>query len=117
MLNIGDSVTGTVSGVTSFGAFVKLNSGETGLIHISKLSRGFVRDVQSVLSVGDEVTATVIAVNGEKIALSLIADDGSPQKQKKGDFESMLSLFKSQSSERLSGIESRQNSPRPRRRK
>ncbi|MBO4277823.1 MAG: S1 RNA-binding domain-containing protein [Clostridia bacterium] len=116
---VGDSVKGTVNGVTSFGAFVKLESGETGLIHISKLARGFVRDVQSVVNLGDPVTATVISVEGGKIGLSLIGEPGkrAANRASPGDFESMLSSFKSASSERLSALGSQGGEPRPRRRK
>ena len=116
-LKVGDSVKGTVNGIASFGAFVKLESGETGLIHISKLSRGFVADVQSVVRPGDAVTATVISVEGGKIGLSLIGEPGkrAANRASPGDFESMLSSFKSASSERLSALNSAE--PRPRRRK
>lgn len=111
--NVGDSVKGTVSGITAFGAFVKLESGGNGMIHISKLSKGFVTDVSSIVQIGDEVTATVIGVNGEKIALSLIGDkkpDTAPSRKNKklpaDDFEAMLSSFKSASDDRLSGLPS-----------
>jgi len=115
---VGDSVKGTVNGITSFGAFVKLESGETGLIHISKLSRGFVRDVQSVVHLGDTVTATVISCEGDKIGLSLIGDRNprAAVRTAPNDFESMLSSFKTASSERLSALGSC-GEPRPRRRK
>jgi predicted RNA-binding protein with RPS1 domain len=125
---VGDSVKGTVNGITSFGAFVKLESGETGLIHISKLSRGFVRDVQSVVRQGDPVTATVISLDGDKIGLSLIGgrdprggkrssgDGRAARGGKPGDLESMLSSFRTASSERLSALGSAAD-PRQRRRK
>ena len=94
-LSVGGSVNGKVSAITSFGAFVDLGDGATGLIHVSKLSRAYVRDVRDVLSVGDEVEATVIAVNGAKIALSLIEREKEPP-----DFEKMLADFKQASGER-----------------
>ncbi|MBE6683292.1 MAG: S1 RNA-binding domain-containing protein [Ruminococcaceae bacterium] len=110
---VGESVSGTVSGVTDYGAFVKLGDGSTGMIHISKLSRDFVSDIHSVIKKGDSVTATVISLDNNKIALSLIGDSFnkrdqgfSPRRQsvQKTDFESMLSSFKSASDERLSHI-------------
>lgn len=108
--SIGESVKGTVSGVTDYGAFVRLEDGSTGMIHISKLSREFVSDIRSVIKKGDEVTATVIAVDDKKIALSLIGETPKSKqpeqysfrpKKQATDFESMLSSFKSASDEKL----------------
>ncbi len=113
--SVGDRVSGVVSGVTAYGAFVRLEDGSNGMIHISKLSRDFVSDIHSVIKKGDAVNATVIANNEGKIALSLIGETerakrNEPQeyrprvKTEPQDFESMLSMFKSASDERLSGI-------------
>jgi len=112
---VGESVKGIVSGVTTFGAFVRLEDGSSGMIHISKLSREFVTDINSVIKKGDEVTATVISVADGKIALSLIGDapkrreqneynDFSRKKNEPQDFESMLSAFKTASDEKLAGL-------------
>ena len=108
--SLGESVVGTVSGVTDYGAFVRLKDGESGMIHISTLSLDFVSDIRSVIKKGDVVTATVIDNANGKIALSLIGD--APKKQKRAsnnqcskntndDFEAMLSSFKSASEEKL----------------
>jgi S1 RNA binding domain protein len=108
--SLGESVIGTVSGVTDYGAFVRLQDGESGMIHISKLSREFVSDIRSVIKKGDVVTATVIGNANGKIALSLIGDnpkkqkrvfDNSKNRENAADFESMLSSFKSASEEKL----------------
>ena len=103
----GESVKGVVSGVIDYGAFVRLEDGSTGMIHISKLSRDFVNDIHSVIKKGDEVTATVLSSDNGKIALSLIGD--APQRQERSrrepaDFESMLSSFKSASDEKLATL-------------
>ncbi len=109
--SLGDSVTGVVSGVTDYGAFVRLPDGSTGMIHISKLSRDYISDIRSVIKRDDVVTATVISVSDGKIALSLIGD--VPKKERvprsdspsdKSDFESMLSSFKSASDEKLASL-------------
>ncbi len=113
--SIGESVKGTVSGVTEYGAFVRLDDGSNGMIHISKLSRGFVSDIHSVIKKGDTVTATVISDNGGKIALSLVGEESAKTERKssferrpeKTDFESMLSSFKSASEEKLAMINRR----------
>ena len=52
---VGTEVAGTVSGVTSYGAFVTLPDGSTGMIHISKLSCRFVTDIHAVIKTGDTV--------------------------------------------------------------
>lgn len=111
--SLGDRVTGTVSGVTDYGAFVRLPDGDTGMIHISKLSHGFVSDIRSVIKKDDIVTATVIAVSDGKIALSLIGDApknicgnrrSNRTDHEKNDFESMIASFKSASDERLASL-------------
>ena len=104
--SVGESVSGIVCGVTDYGAFVRLPDGANGMIHISKLSKGFVSDIHSVIKKGDEVTATVISVADGRIALSLVGD--YIQKPKEApDFETMLSSFKSISEEKLTKLGSR----------
>jgi small subunit ribosomal protein S1 len=77
-LQVGDVVTGKVSGVTSYGAFVNLG-GADGLIHISELSWDRINNVSDVLNVGDEVRVKVIKLDAElsRISLSLrqMSDD------------------------------------------
>lgn len=107
--SIGESVRGTVSGVTDYGAFLRLADGSVGMIHISKLSTSFVSDIHSVVKVGDELEATVISADDKRIALSLIAnrDNGNRSKTKKtipDDFESMLQNFKAESDKKLASI-------------
>ncbi|KRM78138.1 RNA-binding S1 domain-containing protein [Limosilactobacillus coleohominis DSM 14060] len=70
----GAKVTGKVSGITNFGAFIDLADHQTGLVHISQVSNHYVKDIHDVLSVGDEVTVKVIKVADDgKIALSIKA--------------------------------------------
>ncbi|MDR2649935.1 MAG: bifunctional 4-hydroxy-3-methylbut-2-enyl diphosphate reductase/30S ribosomal protein S1 [Clostridiales bacterium] len=78
-VQIGQKLTGAVSRIAAFGAFVDLG-GVDGLIHISELSWGRVRRVSDVLSEGDKVTVTVIDLNKEKgkISLSLKDIDSNP---------------------------------------
>ncbi|WP_304459708.1 S1 RNA-binding domain-containing protein, partial [Alicyclobacillus sendaiensis] len=44
-IEVGSKLTGKVTGITRFGAFVTLPEGETGLVHISEISDDYVRDV------------------------------------------------------------------------
>jgi 4-hydroxy-3-methylbut-2-enyl diphosphate reductase len=78
-LDIGAVVTGKVSRIADFGAFVDLG-GVDGLIHISELGWNRVKHVSDALSEGDEVTATVININRdkEKISLSLRTEENNP---------------------------------------
>ncbi|WP_087717359.1 S1 domain-containing RNA-binding protein [Levilactobacillus brevis] len=71
-IEVGAKVTGKVSGITNFGAFVDLGDHKTGLVHISEISDGYVKDIHDVLSVGDEVTVKVLTVGDDgKIGLSI----------------------------------------------
>lgn len=68
---IGDVVTGTVSKITSFGAFVELKDGIDGLVHISQISENRVEKVKDVLKPGQEVTARVIKIDRDERRLGL----------------------------------------------
>lgn len=70
---IGDVVDGQVTGVVDFGAFVRFNDSLEGLIHISEIDWTLIEDPRSVLKTGDHVSAKIIDIQGEKIALSLKA--------------------------------------------
>lgn len=68
----GQVLTGKVTGITKFGAFVELESGETGLVHISEVADAFVKDINDFVSVGDEVKVRVLNVDDNgKIGLSM----------------------------------------------
>lgn len=70
---VGSLVTGKVTKITAFGAFVELDSGIEGLIHVTELSDQAFGKVEDVVAKGDEVTAKVIKLDPEhkKIALSI----------------------------------------------
>jgi len=65
---------GNVTNVTNFGAFVDIGVHQDGLIHISKLSDGFVKDPNDIVSVGDTVTVKVLDVDValKRISLALL---------------------------------------------
>ena len=72
VIEVGSVVEGVVSRITNFGAFVEIEGGKNGLIHISEISEAYVRDVHDFLKEGDKVQAKVITVDDRgKIALSL----------------------------------------------
>jgi len=68
---IGDVVTGVISKITSFGAFVELKDGIDGLVHISQISEERIEKVKDVLKPGQEVTARVIKIDREERRLGL----------------------------------------------
>jgi small subunit ribosomal protein S1 len=68
---IGDVVTGTVSKITAFGAFVELKDGIDGLVHISQISEERIEKVKDHLKAGQEVTARVVKIDREERRLGL----------------------------------------------
>ena len=129
-IEVGAKLQGKVSGITNFGAFIDLGEGKTGLVHISEISNGFVKDIHDVLPVGDEVTVKVTSVGDDgKVGLSIRkaqdqpqpekkpfkrefrdnnrskpAPKGKPQNSGKQDFDSLMSSFLKDSDDRLSSI-------------
>ncbi|MDE2963611.1 MAG: S1 RNA-binding domain-containing protein, partial [Acidobacteriota bacterium] len=88
-LQKGMLVEGTVSNVTSFGAFVDIGVQQEGLVHISELSSRFVQDANQAVHVGQVVKVKVIGVDTatNRISLSIkalrIRDDSRKRKKKK----------------------------------
>ena len=124
---VGAILPGKVSGISPFGAFVALENGRSGLVHISEISNEFVQNVSEHLKIGQEVTVKVIAVD-DKNRLNLSIKKALPQQekqpqvkerrpqqavssspipaqiedkpQKRQSFEDMMSKFKQESDER-----------------
>lgn len=69
-LKVGDAVDGVVTGVIDFGAFVNVD-GIEGLIHISEISWERVDNPRNYLKVGDKIKAKIIAIDKERLSLSL----------------------------------------------
>jgi small subunit ribosomal protein S1 len=79
----GMTVKGTVVRLEKFGAFVEIGAERPGLIHISEMAHGYVRQPSDVVKEGDEIEAQVIDVNRKKkqIKLSLKALQPEPVKE------------------------------------
>ncbi len=130
-IEIGSVYDGTVTGLTSFGAFVKLEDGTTGMVHISEVASEYVTDITQHLSQGDSVKVKVIEINEKgKVGLSIKKALPEPEKHKqqkrsynakggsrgwKGNpssqeqtgsmsFEDMMARFKAQSDEKMSDL-------------
>ena len=78
-------IDGTVERITPYGAFLKLEDGRLGLIHISEIDRNYVKDVHDHLREGDVVQAKVQAIKEDgKIDLSIKAlQDPAPVRQRR----------------------------------
>ncbi len=64
-LEVGDVTEAEITKTADFGAFVETSSGETGLIHISELSRDYVKNVQDVVEPGDSVKVELINIDDQ----------------------------------------------------
>ncbi|WP_170008033.1 S1 domain-containing post-transcriptional regulator GSP13 [Bacillus fonticola] len=80
---VGSVQTGKVTGIQPYGAFVALDEETQGLVHISEITHGYVKDVNEHLSVGDEVEVKVLSVDEGKgkISLSMRATQDAPVQQ------------------------------------
>src|SRR3954452_2489979 len=88
-LQAGMELRGTVLNVVDFGAFVDVGLSDSGLIHISQLSAGYVRDPHDVVSVGDQDRAWLSSIDQQRrrVALTMIApgtERPQPAKQRRG---------------------------------
>jgi len=79
---LNDSITAPISRISKFGAFMDLEGWIQGLIHLSEISHGVVKDIRDHIKVGEEVTAKIINFepNKKRIGLSLKALQEAPKK-------------------------------------
>lgn len=79
----GSVYSGKVTGLQAYGAFVALDEETQGLVHISEVTHGFVKDINEHLAIGDEVQVKVLSVdeNSGKISLSIRATQEAPEKK------------------------------------
>jgi small subunit ribosomal protein S1 len=86
----GEVVTGKITNLTDFGAFVELEEGIEGLVHVSEISREKVERPSDVLKVGDKVSAVVLHIepNERRIGLSI---KGLKEKSEKAEVEKYMS--------------------------
>ncbi len=130
-IEIGSVHEGIVTGLTKFGAFVKLENGITGMVHISEVSSDYINDISEHLAEGDKVKVKVIEINEKgKASLSIKKAlpepekpkfekkprpqnknnnrgwQGKPQEEQSGpmSFEDMMAKFKAQSEDKMSDI-------------
>ena len=113
-LSPGDIVEGVVTKVAKFGAFVDLEDGKSGLVHISEIADTFVKDINNHIAEGDEVKVKVLSIDEKgKIALSIkdAVEKKEEPKDEKFDkkFEDLLSKFLKESNTKLDEARARYN--------
>lgn len=73
-LAVGTIAQGKVAKITNYGAFVDLEGGGTGMIHISEVANTYVKDINDHIKVGDSVSVKVVSINEQnKVSLSIKA--------------------------------------------
>lgn len=72
-IQVGSVMTGTVESLQNYGAFVRLEDGLSGLVHVSQISQKRIKFPKDVLEKGQEVTVKVIGIKDRKISLSMKA--------------------------------------------
>ena len=80
-IKIGTVMEGTVETLQNYGAFVKLENGLSGLVHVSQISQKRVKAPSDVLRTGDNVTVKIIGVKDGKISLSMKALEEVPEEK------------------------------------
>ena len=129
-LEVGAIVEGKVTGFTAFGAFVDLEGGKKGMVHISEVASEYVKEIKDHLKIGQTVKVKVISIAEDgKISLSIKKAMEQPKPQQKPrsnaprrsgnanvwqgnksadtapqSFESMMAKFKQESDEKMSDL-------------
>ena len=112
-VQVGEIVEGKITDIMEYGVFVKLDDNKSGLVHISEVSREYVKDIHDVVNVGDTVKVKVLSID-EKGKISLSIKKALPREERRprqNDFQpkkpqepltldDMLSKFLKDSDER-----------------
>ena len=91
---VGDVVKGNVVRLVNFGAFVEIEKGVDGLVHVSQISNQWLENPVSALQVGQEVEAKIIDINIEKEKMTLSIKALLPEIEKPADEEEKSSKSK-----------------------
>jgi len=87
MIVPGSILEGTVESLQTYGAFVDLKDGLSGLVHISQISEKRIKKPSEVLKIGDKVKVKVLNTNDSKISLSIKAVKEEQEAQEKEEFD------------------------------
>ena len=115
----GKIVKGTVTCIEPYGAFMSFGEFYTGLIHISEISRGFVKDITDFVNVGDRIYVEILEVDNEEAHLKLSIKNiqykmnGKPRKKRIVETESGFNTLKEKlpiwTEEKLKSIKNMEN--------
>lgn len=123
----GKVVEGVVASITSFGAFIQLPEGKTGLVHISEIADTYVKDIKNYINEKDKVKVKVLSVDKDgKINLSIkqaqerkksvkpieIDWNNDSRKSQTESFEDRLAKFLKDSDEKLQQLKKSTDSKR-----
>lgn len=86
-MKVGDKVDGTITRITPFGAFVKINDSLDGLVHISEISNERIEDPGAVLKVGEKKKFRIISIENQSHRISLSLKDVENDKVKSTEKE------------------------------
>jgi S1 RNA binding domain protein len=121
-VQIGDVVDCLVEQIMPYGVFVRvLTTKQRGMIHISELSANFVKKVEDVLSIGQEIKASVIKIDEKgRIDLSIkkmeeishLSQQVPVAKEDKNSFEKRLSNFLKNSESKIADLNIKLNNPK-----
>ena len=132
-LEVGTVCEGKITSITKYGAFVSLEGGKSGMVHISEISHTYVNDINEHLQVGQEVKVKIIGIDDNgRISLSIRKAEPKPERPAQSfapkpqaprppvelSFEDKLKQFMQDSDSKISGIKQyseRRVSRRPRR--
>lgn len=132
-MDVGSVVEGKITSITKFGAFVALEGGKSGMVHVSEISDEFVSDINRYVSVGQTIQVRILNIDEKgRINLSIKKVSGGNEKPSRPasnrsssprpqvavyasaanavrpdrplSFEEMMSKFKKDSDERFSGL-------------
>lgn len=132
LIEVGKIVEGKVSGITGFGAFIQLDEGKTGLVHISEVAVEYVKNIKDHLKMNQVVKVKVLSVDNDgKISLSIkkaIEEDNTRSRKSSSrpadidwsrrdnsrslSFEDKLNKFKQDSDERMQDLKRNMESKR-----
>ena len=133
-LAVGTIVSGKVTSITKFGAFVALDGGKSGLVHISEVANSFVSDIHNFLQIGQEVQVKILSTTPEgRINLSVKQAQPRPVREKRSprtpsipvqtappaeaSFEDKLKQFLSASNSKMSELNRNRDNKRDNRRR
>lgn len=110
---VGQVVKGVVSSIADYGAFVKIEDGLNGLIHISELSHNLVKNPNDIVEKGQEVEVMIISISNEDrhLGLSIKRLQKAPKKAKKAEGEEESSTDEEVSAEPAPKKKSKKSKP------